>query len=246
MENVNEIIEKYIDGDLEDSKVQWFNDELKSNPSFVKLYQLHCDINKAIGEEDILEMRKNLKKIYLQNFSFERKTFFNHWYKYAIAASVIIILGLGTLFFIINKSYTASEVYAMYYKPYEPINIVRSENVLQDDLTTKAMSAYAAEQYELSYKLFNQIIDEKQYDSLSFFYSALSAMELHKYNDAIIRFNSIIEQPKNIFTTQSQWYLGLCYLALGNTEKAKQTFNIIIATDGYNKEIAKKIVKYKF
>jgi len=62
MENKTEQIERYISGELYSEELKMFGEKMKSNPEFAREVELYKEVNKAIQENDIIELRSKMKK----------------------------------------------------------------------------------------------------------------------------------------------------------------------------------------
>jgi hypothetical protein len=236
--NFDEFIERYLDGEMGTHEKIWFEKELDANPKLQKELELRRDINSAIQEKDVMELRGQLEEIYSapehQETVVKRSTtIFNR--NLLIIASVISVLIVGSLLVLLLKSnsYTNEEIYAMYYRPYEAtLNFRSADAGINQDLRT-AMQYYENKDFRNALVLFEKILSEDESRIGLNLYSGISHMEINEFDNAHSNFQKIIDDKYNLYIEQAEWYLGFCYLMTDNTEKAKMQFRQIAEKDGY-------------
>jgi len=236
--NYAEFIERYLDGEMGKDEQTWFEKELDANPKLQKELELRRNINTAILEKEVMELRSQLKEIcsspgYRETAVRKKAVVLSR--KLLIAASFIAIAIIGSLLVLLlrSKSYSSEEIYAMYYRPYEATMNFRSADAgINDDLRT-AMTYYENKNFRNALVLFEKILNDDSSRIGLNVYSGISHMEVEEYNDANSNFQKIIDDEYSLYIEQAEWYLGFCYLMTNNTEKAKQQFEQIAGQDGY-------------
>jgi hypothetical protein len=63
MKNYLELIEKFHNGELSNEELEKFKIKLRSNPEFKKDFDLYKEINNAILEDDVIELRNQVNSI---------------------------------------------------------------------------------------------------------------------------------------------------------------------------------------
>jgi hypothetical protein len=236
--NFDEFIERYLDGEMGTHEKIWFEKELDSNPGLQKELELRKNINSAIQEKDVMELRGQLEEVYLspehQETIVKRSTTtFNR--KMLVLVSAISILVVGSLLILLLKSnsYTKEEIYAMYYRPYEAtLNFRSADTDINRDLRT-AMQYYENRDFRNALVLFEKILSEDDSRIGLNLYSGISHMEINEFDNAHSKFQKIVDHKYNLYIEQAEWYLGFCYLMTDNTEKATMQFKEIAEKDGY-------------
>ena len=242
MENYIEIIEKFIDDELEGEQLEWFQNQLRTNREFVKQYQLQIDINEAVKEDDIMQLRNKLESIYNEYNKNENKVIrHNFLRKLSVAASIIIVAGIATILMLTNKKYTHQELFATYYQPYENISNYRGGEPT-DDIFTEAFRLYDCKLYKEALEKFNLILDKEPGNTFILFYTAVTEIETGKTESAVNKFKVILKDKNDLFYQQSEWYLGLCYLKMNKKSQAIKIFNEIINNNHHYKPDAEEIL----
>ena len=246
--NYSEFIERYLDKEMGESELKWFEKELDDNPELQKELELRMSTNKAVEEKDVIELRDQLEEAFTPSEpqSDQRKPFLSLFkIKYLGLASVIsalVAVSLILLFFM-NKSLTNEEIYAKYYHPYEASLNFRAGNVNIDKDLRHAMQYYENKDFRNALILFEKILREDNSRIGLNLYTGISHMEVREYSNANKRFQNIIDHKYNLYIEQAEWYLGFCYLMTGNNSKAAQQFRQIAENDGYYSDKAEKILK---
>jgi tetratricopeptide (TPR) repeat protein len=242
MRNYKDLIDRYLDGELEGEKLHVFNDMLAEDPEFRKEVQLQKEIRQAVAEDDVLTLRKKLQRIAASE---DNKTKSRIKVTYAIAAAVIgIVLIAGSWFLLKQFNPSPDELYARYYTPYENVYSVRSA-VTQNTMEQSAIRAFR------NYDMKNWAEAETNFagainnnpDNISYlFYSGIVKLELNKTNEALSHFNKVIQQEQGLFTQQAYWYISLACLKSGDIGKAKDYLNRIVQNEMARQEEAESLL----
>ena len=236
--NFNEFIERYLDGEMGTNEQIWFEKELEANPELQKELELRRNVNSALKEKEVMELRSQLEEIYSspehqETVVKKATTIINR--KLLVLVSAVLILIVGSLIVLLLKSnsFTEKEIYAMYYQPYEATLNFRSADVdIDRDLRT-AMQYYENKDFRNALVLFEKILSEDDSRIGLNLYSGISHMEMKEFENANSKFQKIIDHKYNLYIEQAEWYLGFCYLMTDNTEKANLQFRQIAEKDGY-------------
>lgn len=121
--NYSEFIDRYLDKNMPVPELNWFEKELDSNSELQAELKLQKELNEALGQDDILDLREKLNAIHeLVDPKPERKrikrTLSGNWAGIA-AASAVILVTIGFLLSnSINPVQTAEELFDQHYEPY--------------------------------------------------------------------------------------------------------------------------------
>lgn len=175
-------------------------------------------LKKAITAEERKHQKRYLKSI--EN-SIEKPSKTN-WF---VAASIIIIISLGSYLAVFNQSMSSDELYDSYFSPYENVvdPIVRS----QEKRTKKQLvfASYELGEYQKAIEGFNQLLPQDATDVATLnFYKANAYLQLKEYQKAQPLFAEIVVSKNQDWKTESLWYLGLIFIKLNKFTKAKKYF----------------------
>lgn len=207
-----EWINRYFEGILTNAELQQFEEMLQNDTAFAEEVAFHKNVKKAITLNEREALKNKLRKLEAPKANSASRI------KWLAAACILIFAGILSWFMLYTTS--SDELYAEFYEPY-PNTIaptVRGTDTTDD--TTKAFRHYDAENYNEALTLFDKIYDSKGED-FALFYKGISLMELKRYEEAVNTFKEL-NTNRNVsdFSSESQWYLALCYLKTNNNEEA--------------------------
>jgi TolA-binding protein len=251
------LIEKYLAGTLKGEKLRAFKNELKNSRELQELVILHKEINECIDEHEVINFKNKLDKIYsrfrrTENEDVKELMLDSEQVKKGItlkkrivvvAASFALIVIIGMLVYKLrDKVYSGSELYSMYYEPYEPDIIIRSGSETVRDMEN-AILLYDKGSYDTAFDKFVNIVIQDDNNYLAQFYLGLACMGLNEYDAAIEQFTSISEKWESPFSYHLEWYLALSYLKSNRREKAKELLIQIKSKNRYYKTKAEEILE---
>lgn len=222
-----EMIHAYLDGTLEETERTAFEEAMEKDELLRKEVDLHRDVDQALAETDILNLRGKLKTIHERVTDPEKGTrILRMKPRHAIAAvAAVALLLIGSAFvfnMIRNPSMSPEQIYEMYYQPDDAVMVMRSGNTDNNEsMLVEALRKYENEDFEGALKLFKK----DKSNLMVHFYSGLAYMEIEHFNEAIRSFQTILDDKQNLFIEQAMWYQGLCYIRIGQTEKAREVFS---------------------
>jgi tetratricopeptide (TPR) repeat protein len=262
----SEDIERYLSKDLDMLKQGLILYEAQSDRNLAEDINLFREIDEAIGEKDIMQLRSSLKSIIkfesshsqsinkiegIDNSSLEQaiqqrqgilplRLRNSIWY--AAAASVIFLVAFSVI--ISSHSYSVPELYAKFYQPVKTdLGTTRSASMSDESILNLALSQMRIGEYDTALKLFTDVLTQDNQNVVGNFYSGAIHQEKGQYSEAIKSFTKVVAQGDNLFIEQSEWYLGLCYLGLNQRDNAIRQFRKISACDGYYRQESKKLLE---
>jgi len=240
-----DLIEKYFSNSLSPKEQLKFNELLHTDEKF----KIELDFQKDLQKVIYRNQRNDLKKV-LQNFEQHKPVvkLLNISKKWLVAASILLIVGLGYIF-LKNDNYSSpDDLFVQNYEPYRNIVLPVARGATSNTIEQSAFVAYENGNYRKAINLFNSVPNKN--DQYIQFYKAMCYMSLNKPKDAISLLKIITESDYNLnsginFKELANWYLALAYLDLGEIERAKKQFSVIASdTDNvYKKEVSGKILK---
>lgn len=244
-------IERYLGGDMSGSESASFEQEMTTNSGLREELALVRDIDQAIMEHDVMQLRGRLQDISGESLSSvltERSVgvggvrIGRRFVISAVAASLVLLLGLSGL--LSRQTASETDIYGRYYSRYEPSGIVRSDGANADELMLAGMQKFESRDYEAALNLFGELLSRDASNMAGHFYSGISYQETGKYDHALNEYKTVISNADNLFTEQAEWYSGLCYLQTGDTRKAVRQFrDIAQREDGYYRDKARDILR---
>ena len=245
MDKNNHLISKYLDGELNPVEARDFEEALAQDHELQEELDLYRDVDEALSDTEVLNLRAQLDEIHEeltpQIEKITRRSS-KRVLRYAVAASVAVVISLGTygLFF---KKVNDNKLVSQFYKPYDVTLVNRSANSELTGILGEALYLYDNANYKEAITLFEEILDTNPEMMASHLYSGISYMELKEYTKAGISFNTVIEHNDNLYIEQAEWYLGMVYMLTGKKEEARKLFRKIKQSDGYYRDEAARILR---
>ncbi len=232
-----EEIEGYIYNELPETDLASFETELADNKELYAEIELVRNIDKAIQENDIMQLRDKLRNIANDNINekqSERSITFNFNHKRivlsVVAASLILLFGISGL---LSKYSSERNIYQKFYAKYETTGISRSAENIQDPTLATALQLINNQNYESAQSLLQELLSKDQNNTVGHFYSGVTLQELGKYKNAIEQYEAVVINKDNLFIEQAEWYIGLCYLQTNDNKKAIKQFKKIANDNGF-------------
>jgi len=244
MENKIELIEAYLDGTLSVKERLEFEKNLKEDPDLMKEYLFRKNINKAISEVDVLELRNKLIEIGSSENKVKRLCKYPFVFS-SVAAAVILLFVISWSVFFSSEVISTTEVFNTYYSKYPVLTCNRSfsDENLKDKILVNGFNSYEKGAYIEAKDYFNQVLIMDNSNNMARFYYSICEIELNKLERSEKLLKELTYKNNHIFWEQSHWYLALVYLKQEKIEKASEIFEYICEEDMAHKTEAKKILK---
>jgi hypothetical protein len=160
-----------------------------------------------------------------------------------LAAASIAALMVTSITLVTGKG--GSVDYMAVYEQFYSAPIVdlgdRGINPEIEDTYYQARVQYDQKNYEMAYPLFEKISEESLPEIKYYLYKGVTAMELGDFKVALKSFENLLSD--DVQKHEGMWYIGLTYIAMDDIPNAQQKLKEIIATDGYYKKEAKKLLR---
>jgi len=241
MQRKIEKIEKYLNNELSIREQIEFEEELRKDSELMREFLLRRDINEAVKEKDIIELRHNLEEIG-KDFSTRKNTRLI-LRNASIAAVLLILIALASLNLLLSPGLTSQQIVEKYYKVYPSVNSNRSVDTEIDKNIFLAFNSYEASKYENASKYFKIVLAENNSNVMSQFYLAMSLIEAKRLKEAEEYLIDLSLKPNHIFWEQSHWYLAMIYIKQSKTEHAIEVLKKIVEQNMTYKQEAKRILR---
>lgn len=206
-----EVIEKYLEGNLEGKRKEAFEKELRVNSELVEQVELY---KKAIDELSNEGLRTHLKDIH--NDLFMKSKNKQRWpYYLGVAASVLLLITFGYLF--TNRGLSNETLFTTYFEPYP--NLISTRNDAKTPFG-KGMGNYSNHKYESAIQAFEEVSEDEQTSQDLVFYKGISYLALSLPNKAILSFEQVEHTTQ--YEEQLTWYLAMAYLKLDDVENTQK------------------------
>jgi len=239
-------IERYNAGEMSDAEKVWFDKELEGNDNLRKEVYLRKRTDEIIDNKDIISLRNklaDLEKMRSARIPVKR-TKKSVYLKSALIITAILVL-TGSITIFPGRNLNNDEILSRYYKEYLPASDQRSAETKIDENLTQAQEYFESHDYKNAALYFSKVIESNPKDMSATLLNGISNYEDKKYPEAKQSLGKVIDDNKNMYIDQAQWYLALCYLQTDENEKAIRLLEIIRNEGGYYSRDAKKIIRNK-
>jgi tetratricopeptide (TPR) repeat protein len=246
MKRDRHLIQKYLDNDLSDKDMKRFEADLEVSSKLQDDLALYREIDEAVADTEVLSFREQLTDLRREKqkgggTGKSRVRFTKPWH-YAATAAIALMLAIG-LASILDRPMNNKDLLKKYYKPYEVALINRSDNSTLDLMLKNAEILYQRGDFEQAAVYFEMVLEEQPELAGTNLYAGISYYELERYTDAQNSLNKVIEHNDNLYIEQAEWYLGLCFLALDENERARRQFARIASGNSDWSADAKKLLR---
>lgn len=212
-----ELIEVYLDNQLSKEQ-QIIVEQLKNtDPEFSNKIEHVSGLIAGIREAALIERMKVWHRNLDSDSEFSLPARKNLFSKYLIAASIFLLLGLGTWWLL--RPSPAEQLFTQFYQPDPGLATVMAETNQYE--FEKAMVEYKMGNYTKALKAWNlQLKQAPQNDTLQFFVGN-ALLALNKKAESIPHLEYVAKLPTSAFHKDACWYLGLVLLSEDKTEDAQ-------------------------
>lgn len=233
--NKEELIQAYLRNKLSKEKKAECDHLFKTDKDFRKEVEFHKDMKAAFSELERERIKAKLQKFETELHTPKQKTYT----KWLVAASVLILIGIGAMTFL-NNSADSDQLYMAYFEPYENVvqPITRGQSI--ENMKTEVFIAYEKAEYEKAAQGFNKLYQTTK-ESYYLLYEANALMANDQPKKAIPLLKKQLA-AKDAFAKKSRWYLALAYLKTKKPEKAKEFLREIMKNQSYKSDEAKNIL----
>ncbi|WP_375578384.1 tetratricopeptide repeat protein [Marivirga tractuosa] len=232
-----QIFESYLMGDLPEDEVITHEKRLQEDQDYKESFEIYKSLNQHLenkykNEEKLEQFENSVSDISENYFASRKKTKFA-WVKMAVAASIIIAIGL---YFLLG------EISQPQYQEIAQIPTIHlTERSVDGEIYLQAENAFNQEQYSEAIKLFNQILEEDNQNQSISLYQAIAYMEIDSTNKAKKLYDNII-QRENAYSEEALWYAALNELKRENYTACEE-YLLKISPSASRYEDAKNILE---
>lgn len=238
-------IERYNCGEMSDSEKIWFEKELEGNDELRNEVQLRKQTDKILRNQDIISLRSKLSRIETE---MERKEVitsprFSRKKMISAAAVITIIVLIGSLTVLNTGNISTEELLKQYDKPYQPSTNQRSVQLTDNEDFTQGLEYYNTSDFRNAAFYFTRVVEANPKDMAATLLNGISSYNETRYSEAEVSFVKVIDDNKNLYIDQAQWYLAACYLRTDENEKAIKLLEAIKNEEGYYSKDARKLLR---
>ncbi|MBQ4819725.1 hypothetical protein [Aquimarina sp. MMG016] len=226
-QQIFDTIEQYLANALSEEDKKTFENQLSQDAELQLEVKKHQELQNVLSDSKRLDFKKELRSIQEEIYEEERIKRRHRFSYMKIAATILILIGIGSIWFVNNK--TKNEfvaLYASYYSPYPASSEYRSDtSVDQKGLIRK----YASGEYASVITDFEALDTALVTDELRL-YIGNSYLQNDQEEKAIEIFRTINEESS--VYEDSLWYTALSHLKKENTNHTIVFLDKVIEYNG--------------
>lgn len=242
-EDFSYFIERYIACEMSDIERKWFEKELDGNKKLTEELKLRQNTDEILKKQNLISLRNKLSAIDKARQEKTTKIKPQRKVYYGIAATIAVLAIIGSVVITGSSNLTPKEIIERYSTEYEPISGQRSAGIEMNELFTQGLECFQNHDYKNAALFFSKVVENEPRDLYATLLIGISNFEESMYNDAKKSFGIVIDDNKNLYIDQAQWYLALCYLQTGENDKAGNLLQVIINENGSFASQSKKILR---
>ncbi|MDC8003373.1 hypothetical protein POV27_04885 [Aureisphaera galaxeae] len=250
MDNTQDHIEKYLDGELNPEEAKAFEARLANDNELKTAFEetkAARNLITAAGRMELKETFEGFEKEMKSSESSdsEQVRVIPLWAKRVMPIAAMIVVFVGVYWFMLGGTYTTESVYNKYYEVYDAPSALRDSGTETPLHWNTAVRYYNEGKYNEALRNFEKSEAEIP-EYLVDFYSGICAMSKKNpdYASAVSYFLDV-EKRDNDYRQQALWYRGMALLGQGEKDKAFAVFHSIVEAKSYGYRDAQKIIKLK-
>jgi hypothetical protein len=213
--------QKYFDKELTPEEETTFKEHLKSDKELLTNVVNKELMIKSLFEADRQEAKNDLRRMLEEHKSNnEKEKTTGHFSIMKIAASVVLLIAIGAMFFFLQNSSQPQDLVAQYYEPYAVETAYRGNEGNKADIQ-KYMEAYKQNNFAEAVVGFKNVADLSDKNSSYNLLTASCYLMLSQASEAVPYLLSVKDSEDFIIKAYSEWYLSLCYIKMDQKSKAK-------------------------
>lgn len=244
MEQLEKII-KYLDGEVIGEEKLLFEKELESDSSLRQAFNLAQEVDRTIGDENLVSFVASLKgtqALINKEEGSARKHFALNW-KMIAAASIVVVVVISCFLHSNYVKPSNDKVFASLYHRYEADLLTRSAEPTEVSELIKAIQQYDKGNYQDAIHKFEVIIKSDATNTAAHFFIGVSFIETKDFSKAIDNLNYVVAQNDTAFIEHAEWYLALCYIKTNRTKQASSILHRIASGNTFYKAMATEALR---
>lgn len=236
-------IERYNNEEMSNSEKIWFEKELEGNKKLRDEVMLRRKTDNILKNQDVISLRNKLSRIENSRTAAQKTPRFSRVLVYSSAAAITLMLLVGSSIALYERSISIDDILKAYENQYQPSTGQRSLQIKSNDDFEQGLQYFNTSDYRNAAFFFNKVVDTNPKDMAATLLNGISDYEETRYSEAKVSFGKVIDDNKNLYIDQAQWYLAACYIRTNENDKAIQLLKTIKNEAGIYSKPAGKIIK---
>ncbi len=241
-----DLIEKYLEGDLQGPESKAFQRRVQEDPEFKLILEEMETMVSGIRYTGRKKIQSDLQKLEesLPSLRQERETKVVAMRRFRIwaAAASVLLVAVTAIWLFTGRQLNQDQLFTAYYQPYQNVESPTTRGETNQDVRKNAYMAYDQERFEEAVNLFGSIPAEES-QPVDDFYEALSYLSLDQGTEAAALLVEFIDNGDDIMKERASWYLALAHLNQGKIDQCKEVLRIIVEEQTYNHPKASSLLE---
>ena len=219
-----------------------FHKLLESDVDFKAQFDFEQNLKRAIKNKENQDLKRKLISFEKDIATETPKLATKKSYRYlAIAASVLLLIGLAWMGYLDGSSNKYEDLYAANFQEYPNTVFAITRGDAIESVERDAFVAYEGANYQIALENFNKIPDENRAQYLDF-YIGQSFLNLNQNQKAKELFKKTIDSRSD-FEAEAYWYLALIALKEKDKASAMNYLKELTSKFDYNKNRALELLQ---
>jgi len=229
-EKQQQLMDDYLNGVLSDEDLMLLRKEVELDPELLEELRNSKELLVGLKVQHKNSVKAELTALYQKTkLKKEEKRRINPFYYYGIAASFLLLIALGVVFFTQSSKNSHEEIYATYYKPMAAVSNYRGTDT--EDIKSVAIEYYKNQNYLAASHEFKLLLKSNKEDVYTKILLSNCYLNINKEQEAIAILAEIKDVDDLYYSQYIYWYLGLAYLKTDQVEKCQEIMSVIIASN---------------
>jgi len=235
-----EDIENYLDESIDSKERTRLKERLEKHSDLYLEVNKHRELKEALNDTDAIAFKEKLIAISKELKAEEENSktitqpkikpaFFN----WKIAATIVVIIGLGSYFIINSFALNSSKLFTNYFTAYPLEGVVRGDSI--SGFLKEKFNSYRNGNYRSAVSNLEELKAKHPEKEVLNLYLGNSYLQTNQIEKAITEFQSI--DSLSTYYENAQWYLALSFLKTNEETQAKNILKKLLKYNGaYNKK----------
>jgi len=221
-----DLIERYLDNEMQEDERISFDKELEQNEILKKELEVYqaivSEVKNGSKRRDLKDKLRDADKDLDQEITLKPHSI--KLWQYSIAASILLIIGIGAFYYYYNTGDKYIAIADKYWEHDNGLAVTMGEDKSAFDAI---MNAYKLKDYKQCNDLLQESLKQKPYNDTLTYYGAVIEHELNNDEISISEFRKVAALPTSIFKEKSEYRLALLLLKSNKVKEAKSILSAI-------------------
>jgi len=231
MDSNFQLMDDYLQGNLDKEGLKVFTEKLKQEPSFELEFREMRAIQLSAKASARLSTIANLKRLESSIEEKETTKINYNMKKLVTVAASILLLATVSYFTVFNKAdiITGPNIYSEYYQTYQNVESTtqRGGALALTTLKNKAYFAYDSRDFVQAASLFSELLKADK-TAANYLYAGLSNLEIGDHESATRSLNTVTNNYEDL-VAQSKWFLAMNLLKQNSEASGEEALSSLVS-----------------